>query len=37
MQWILTGYLLAVAGLLLVAGALADRFGRRRILIVGLR
>ena len=35
-QWILTGYLLAVAGLLLVAGALADRFGRRRILIVGL-
>ena len=32
----LTGYLLAVAGLLLIAGALADRFGRRRILIVGL-
>ncbi len=35
-QWILTGYLLAVAGLLLVAGALSDRFGRRRILIIGL-
>jgi EmrB/QacA subfamily drug resistance transporter len=36
LQWVLTGYLLAVAGLLLVAGALADRFGRRRILIIGL-
>ncbi len=36
-QWILTGYLLTVAGLLLLAGALADRFGRRRILVVGLR
>ena len=35
-QWILTGYLLAVAGLLLVAGAFSDRFGRRRILAVGL-
>ena len=31
-----TGYLLAVAGLLLVAGAFSDRFGRRRILAVGL-
>jgi EmrB/QacA subfamily drug resistance transporter len=35
-QWTLTSYLLAVAALLLVAGALADRFGRRRILAVGL-
>jgi EmrB/QacA subfamily drug resistance transporter len=35
-QWTLTSYLLAVAALLLVAGALADRFGRRRVLMVGL-
>jgi EmrB/QacA subfamily drug resistance transporter len=35
-QWTLTSYLLAVAALLLIAGALADRFGRRRILTVGL-
>ena len=33
MQWTLTGYLLAVAALLLLAGALADRFGRRRVLV----
>jgi len=35
-QWTLTSYLLAVAALLLIAGALADRFGRRRVLIIGL-
>ena len=35
-QWTLTSYLLAVAALLLVAGALADRFGRRRVLGIGL-
>ena len=35
-QWTLTSYLLAVAALLLVAGALADRFGRRRVLVIGL-
>jgi EmrB/QacA subfamily drug resistance transporter len=36
LQWSLTGYLLTAAALLLVAGALADRFGRRRILTIGL-
>jgi EmrB/QacA subfamily drug resistance transporter len=36
LQWVVTGYLLAVASLLLLAGALADHFGRRRILVVGL-
>jgi EmrB/QacA subfamily drug resistance transporter len=35
-QWTLTSYLLAVAALLLVAGALADRLGRRRVLVIGL-
>src|SRR5207249_10415459 len=36
LQWVLTGYLITVAALLLLAGALADRFGRRRILVAGL-
>src|SRR5437763_14370818 len=36
LQWVLTGYLLTVASLLLLAGALADHFGRRRILMLGL-
>lgn len=35
-QWIINGYALAQAGLLLVAGAAADRYGRRRMLLVGL-
>jgi MFS family permease len=30
LQWTLTGYLLTAAALLLVAGAFADKFGRRR-------
>jgi EmrB/QacA subfamily drug resistance transporter len=36
LQWSLTGYLLTAAALLLVAGALADRYGRRRMLVIGL-
>jgi EmrB/QacA subfamily drug resistance transporter len=36
LQWIVDGYLLLFAGLLLAAGSLGDRFGRRRALIVGL-
>ncbi|MBF6334894.1 MFS transporter [Nocardia abscessus] len=35
-QWILDSYILVFAGLLLTAGGLADRFGRRRVMIVGL-
>lgn len=35
-QWALTGYLVTVAAFLLLAGALADRFGRRRVLEIGL-
>ncbi|MEU8613994.1 MFS transporter [Actinoplanes sp. NPDC048791] len=36
LQWVLSGYLITVAALLLLAGALADHFGPRRILITGL-
>jgi MFS family permease len=36
LQWIVDGYLLLFAGLLLAAGSLGDRFGRRRALVVGL-
>jgi len=35
-QWILDSYVLAFAGLLLTAGSLSDRYGRRRFLIIGL-
>ncbi len=35
-QWILDAYVLVFAGLLLTAGILSDRFGRRRMLIIGL-
>ncbi|GAB2687481.1 MFS transporter [Kitasatospora kifunensis] len=35
-QWIIDSYILVFAGLLLTAGSLADRFGRRRTLIIGL-
>lgn len=34
-QWIITAYTLAFAGLLLLGGRLADRFGARRTLITG--
>ena len=36
LQWIVTAYSLLFAGLLLVAGHLGDRLGRKRILQVGL-
>ena len=36
LQWIVDGYTLVFATLLLVAGHLGDRFGRRRILQAGL-
>ncbi|HVI37951.1 MAG TPA: DHA2 family efflux MFS transporter permease subunit [Gaiellales bacterium] len=35
-QWVLTSYLVTVASLLLLAGALADHFGWLRILVAGL-
>jgi EmrB/QacA subfamily drug resistance transporter len=36
LQWIVDSYMLVFAGLLLAAGALGDRFGRKRALFVGL-
>ncbi|MER7580495.1 MFS transporter [Kitasatospora sp. NPDC097691] len=35
-QWILDSYVLVFAGLLLTAGSLGDRFGRRKVMIIGL-
>ncbi|MEV0169090.1 MFS transporter [Nonomuraea fuscirosea] len=35
-QWIIDAYVLAFAGLLLTAGSLSDKYGRRRFLIIGL-
>jgi EmrB/QacA subfamily drug resistance transporter len=36
LQWIVNGYLLALASLVLVGGALGDRLGRRRVYLVGV-
>ncbi|MDA0164053.1 DHA2 family efflux MFS transporter permease subunit [Solirubrobacter ginsenosidimutans] len=36
LQWVVDAYTLAFAGLLLLAGTLGDRFGRRRTLLAGL-
>ncbi len=36
LQWITTAYSLVFAGLLLTAGSLGDRFGRKRALMLGL-
>jgi EmrB/QacA subfamily drug resistance transporter len=35
LQWVLTGYLLALASLILLGGALGDRFGRRKVFVIG--
>jgi EmrB/QacA subfamily drug resistance transporter len=36
LQWILNGYLLTLASLILLGGSLGDRYGRRRIFVVGV-
>jgi EmrB/QacA subfamily drug resistance transporter len=36
LQWVVTAYLLTLAGLLLVAGAAGDRYGRRRVFTIGV-
>jgi EmrB/QacA subfamily drug resistance transporter len=35
LQWVMDGFLIALAGLLLVGSGLADRFGRRRVFLTG--
>lgn len=35
LQWVLNGYLLSLASLILLGGALGDRFGRRKVFVIG--
>ncbi|WP_461030560.1 MFS transporter, partial [Streptomyces sparsus] len=36
LQWTVNAYLLTLAGLILLGGALGDRYGRRRVFVVGV-
>ena len=36
LQWVLNGYLLTLASLILLGGSLGDRHGRRRIFVIGV-
>jgi EmrB/QacA subfamily drug resistance transporter len=36
LQWTITGYTLSLAALILLAGALGDHFGRRRVFLIGV-
>jgi EmrB/QacA subfamily drug resistance transporter len=36
LQWTITGYTLALASLILLGGSLGDRYGRRRVFLVGV-
>src|ERR1700733_14646130 len=36
LEWVVSSYLLTLAGLLLAGGRLADAFGRRRLFLLGL-
>src|SRR3954452_23785070 len=36
LQWTVTGYLLTLAALILLGGSLGDRYGRRRVFLVGV-
>jgi EmrB/QacA subfamily drug resistance transporter len=36
LQWILNGYMLSLASLILLGGSLGDRYGRRRIFVFGI-
>lgn len=36
LQWIVNGYTLSLAGLILLGGALGDRYGRRRVFLIGV-
>jgi EmrB/QacA subfamily drug resistance transporter len=36
MQWVVNGYMLALASLILLGGSAGDRYGRRRVFVAGL-
>lgn len=36
LQWVLNGYTLTLAALILVGGSLGDRYGRRRVFVIGV-
>jgi EmrB/QacA subfamily drug resistance transporter len=36
LQWVVTGYTLSLAALLLLGGSLGDRFGRRKVFLIGV-
>jgi EmrB/QacA subfamily drug resistance transporter len=36
LQWIVDGYVLTLAALLILGGSLGDRYGRRRVMVMGL-
>jgi EmrB/QacA subfamily drug resistance transporter len=36
LQWVVTGYLLTLSAFVVLGGSLGDRFGRRRVFVVGL-
>ena len=36
LEWVVSGYVLVFAGLMLVGGRLADLYGRRRVFLIGL-
>jgi EmrB/QacA subfamily drug resistance transporter len=36
LQWVMAGYMLALAAFLLIGGSLGDRFGRRRVYLIGV-
>ncbi|HEU5471732.1 MAG TPA: MFS transporter [Actinophytocola sp.] len=36
LQWMLDGYMLSLAALILIAGSLGDRYGRRRVFVIGV-
>ena len=36
LQWVVNGYTLTFASLMIIAGSLSDRFGRKRVMLIGL-
>ena len=36
LQWVVTGYTLTLASLLLLGGSLGDRYGRERVFVIGV-